>query len=63
MGIYIISSFINIYILNRVTSFMTYPNFFIIGIESVLVILISILIIKFIQRYKIPNKFLLGAKG
>ena len=63
MGIYIISGFINTYILNRVTSFITYPNFFIIGIESVLVILISILIIKFIQRYKILNKILLGAKG
>ena len=63
MGIYIISNFINKYILYRVTSFITYPNFFIIGIESVLVILISILIIKFIQRYKILNKFLLGAKG
>ena len=63
MGIYIISDFINTYILNRVNSFITYPNFFIIGIESVLVILISILIIKFIQRYKILNKILLGAKG
>ena len=63
MGIYIISSFINQYILKRVTSFLTHPNYFIIGIESVLVILVSILIIKFIQQYKIPNKFLLGAKG
>jgi hypothetical protein len=63
MGVYIISGFINTYILNRVTSFITYTNFFIIGIESVLVILISILIIKFIQRYKILNKILLGAKG
>ena len=63
MGIYIISSFINSYILEQVTSFMTYPNFLIIGIESVLVILVSIIIIKLIQQNKILNRFLLGAKG
>ena len=63
MGIYIISNFINLYILNKVTGFMKNPNYFILGIESVLVILVSILIIRFIQQYKILNKFLLGAKG
>ncbi len=63
MGIYIISNFINNNILNRVTSFIEHPNYLIVVIETILVILISILIIKFIQQYKILNKFLLGAKG
>ena len=63
MGIYIISNFINLYILNKVTGFMKNPNYFILGIESVLVILVSIIIIKLIQQNKILNRFLLGAKG
>ncbi len=63
MGIYIISDIINQFVLNNITNSIARPNYFIIGIESVLVILVSMLFIKLIQRNRISNKFLLGAKG
>ena len=63
MGIYIISDIINKFVLNNITNSIARPNYFIIGIESVLVILVSMLFIKLIQRNRISNKFLLGAKG
>lgn len=63
MGIYIISGFINTAILVKVGNFITYPNCLIIGVESVLVIVVSILLIRFIQQYKLLNQILLGAKG
>lgn len=62
MGIYIISSFINIYVLNRITNEMNGPNFLIITIESIFIIFISILVISLIRKFSILNKYLLGAK-
>lgn len=62
MGIYIISSFINLYILNYISCLVTSPNFLIIGIESILIIFFSLLGIRFIKKFPILNKYLLGAK-
>ena len=62
MGIYVISSFMVSCLLNEITGFMTYPNYLVIGIESILAILVSILLIKIIQHCRILNRLLLGAK-
>lgn len=63
MGIYIISEFININPLSFITKDMSGPDYLVITVESISIIIICILIMKIIQKHRILNKYLLGAKG
>lgn len=62
MGIYIISCYINEYFLIPITKSLSGTNYLIILIETITVILLSLLIIKLIQKCNFLNKYLLGAK-
>lgn len=61
MGIYIISSIIDHCILSEITKSLTGPNYFVV-IETIVIIILSIIMVKLIKRNNILNKLLLGAK-
>ena len=62
MGIYIISGFINIYILTSLTYQFKIINFWIISIETICTLILSLITINIIQHNKIFNRLLLGSK-
>lgn len=60
LGIYIVSTFINVFILTEVTKSLMGVNVVFIAIETVGVLILSILITKAIQRSNFLNMYLLG---
>lgn len=62
LGIYIVSSIIHPYLLPIITKGISNINYIFIIIESIIIILISILVIELIKKNKILNKYLLGDK-
>lgn len=60
LGIYIISDFINLYVLSRVMKTMDGINYMAILVETILVLLTSIVAIKIIKKNNILNRLLLG---
>lgn len=62
MGIYIISSFINVHLLQRITCGSDGPHFFLIGIESIVIVLCCHVIICLIKKSRFLSRYLLGSR-
>lgn len=62
LGIYIVSSILHPYLLPIITKGISNINYIFIILESIIIILISILVIELIKKNKILNKYLLGDK-
>ena len=62
LGIYIISSIIHPYLLPIITKDLTNINYLFIFIESIIILIISIIIIELIKKNKFLSKYLLGEK-
>lgn len=63
IGIYIISGFINTYVLTSLTWRLNDINYLLTIIETVSIIIISLVIVEIIQHYKFFNKILLGNRS
>lgn len=62
LGIYIISSIIHPYLLPIITKGLANINYLFIFIESIIILIISIIIIELIKKNKFLSKYLLGEK-
>lgn len=62
LGIYIISSIIHPYLLPIITKDLANINYLFIFIESIIILIISIIIIELIKKNKFLSKYLLGEK-
>ncbi len=62
LGIYIISSLIQPNLLPKITENLSNINYLYTIIQSIIVLLITIIIIEIIKKNKILNKYLLGDK-
>ena len=62
LGIYIISSIIHPYLLPIITKSLANINYLFIFIESIIILIISIIIIELIKKNKFLSKYLLGEK-
>ena len=62
LGIYIISSIIHPFILPNITKNISNINYLFIFIETIIILIISILIIELIKKNKFLSKYLLGEK-
>lgn len=62
LGIYIISSIIHPYLLPIITKGLADINYLFIFIESIIILIISIIIIELIKKNKFLSKYLLGEK-
>lgn len=63
IGIYIISEFINNYVLTSLTWRFNNINYLWTIIETIIILVISLVFVKIIQRYKFFNKILLGNRS
>ena len=62
LGVYIISSIIHPYLLPIITKDLANINYLFIFIESIIILIISIIIIELIKKNKFLSKYLLGEK-
>lgn len=62
LGIYIISSIIHPYLLPIITKDLANINYLFVFIESIIILIISIIIIELIKKNKFLSKYLLGEK-
>ena len=62
LGIYIVSSIIHPYLLPIITANVSNINYLFVIIESIIIILFSIVVIELIKKNKILSKYLLGDK-
>ena len=62
LGIYIISSYLNVQLLQRATYGLNGPNFIFLVIESIAILLCCHIAICLIQKSRLLNRFLLGAR-